>query len=313
MTKTTETKKSRGNFMRVSKQLLAQLDFNKPYEVQLALTIFYKARAGYVAWGDAIVDTTPSLLIKMFGNYADINQRQQKNVIEALISLRDKGVISFKGETVKFKDEVVIDATKLIELSESGKVYVELLIKDFNGIMQVDQVDEKKSSNGIQSLLLQTFLVAKARWNFDNIGKLENIDNFDYEVIQGGGRKDVRELTGVFCNDTYDFIRTHKHYELEEVEAWCWEENLKLYIDKLVEIGCLKATSRKIKDNGTWKTMSFYYTPDTDSEVMKEMIAQYLRRYRYATKEKDETQEQQQERQPLTQKSKRDRQNRRFA
>lgn len=312
MTKTTETKKSRGNFMRVSKQLLAQLDFNKPYEVQLALTIFYKARAGYVAWGDAIVDTTPSLLIKMFGNYADINQRQQKNVIEALISLRDKGVISFKGETVKFKDEVVIDATKLIELSESGKVYVELLIKDFNGIMQVDQVDEKKSSNGIQSLLLQTFLVAKARWNFDNIGKLENIDNFDYEVIQGGGRKDVRELTGVFCNDTYDFIRTHKHYELEEVEAWCWEENLKLYIDKLVEIGCLKATSRKIKDNGTWKTMSFYYTPDTDSEVMKEMIAQYLRRYRYATKEKDETQEQQQAQQPLTQKSKRDR-NRRFA
>ena len=313
MTKTTETKKSRGNFMRVSKQLLAQLDFNKPYEVQLALTIFYKARAGYVAWGDAIVDTTPSLLIKMFGNYADINQRQQKNVIEALISLRDKGVISFKGETIKFKDEVVIDATKLIELSESGKVYVELLIKDFNGIMQVEQVDEKKSSNGIQSLLLQTFLVAKARWNFKNIADLEEIDNFDYEVIQGGGREDVRYLKGVFCNDTYDFIRTHKHYELEEVEAWCWEENLKLYIDKLVEIGCLKATSRKIKDNGTWKTMSFYYTPDADSEVMKEMIAQYLRRYRYATKEKDETQEQQQAQQSITQKSKRDRQNRRFA
>ena len=306
------TTNSRGNFMRVGKQLLGQLDFNKPYETQLALTILYKAKGSYLAWGDAIVDTTPSLLIKMFGSYDDINQRQQKNVIEALISLRDKGVINFRGETIKFKDELIIDATNLIELSESGKSYVELLTKDFYKIMQVDQIEEKKSSNGIQSLLLQTFLVAKARWNFKNIAELEEIDNFDYEVIQGGGREDVRYLKGVFCNDTYDFIRTHKHYELEEVEAWCWEENLKLYFRKLIEIGCLKATSRKIKDNGTWKTMSFYYTPDTDSEVMKEMIAQYLRRYRYATKEKDETQEQQQAQQPLTQKSKRDR-NRRFA
>lgn len=302
------TTNSRGNFMRVGKQLLGQLDFNKPYETQLALTILYKAKGSYLAWGDAIVDTTPSLLIKMFGSYDDINQRQQKNVIEALISLRDKGVINFRGETIKFKDELIIDATNLIELSESGKSYVELLTKDFYKIMQVDQIEEKKSSNGIQSLLLQTFLVAKARWNFKNIAELEEIDNFDYEVIQGGGREDVRYLKGVFCNDTYDFIRTHKHYELEEVEAWCWEENLKLYFRKLIEIGCLKATSRKIKDNGTWKTMSFYYTPEADSEVMEEMVGQYLRRYRYATKEKDETQEQQ----PLTQKSKRDR-NRRFA
>ncbi|WVR22062.1 MAG: hypothetical protein [Malazfec virus 1] len=289
MTQTTTN--SRGNFMRVSKDLLEQLDFNKPYEVQLALTILYKAQGGYVAWGDTLVDTTPSLLIKMFGNYADINQRQQKNVVEALISLRDKGVISYKGETLKFKDEILIDAKNLIGLSESGKVYVELLIKDFNEIMQVEQVEDKKNSNGVQSLLLQTFLVVKARWNFKNIGKLNKIEDFSYEVFQDGGDKEVQELTGVFCSDTYDFIRTHKHYELEEVEAWCWEENLKLYISKLIEIGCLKAKSQKAKNNGTWKTVSFYYTPDIESEKIEAMIGQYMRRYRYATKEKDENNE----------------------
>lgn len=288
----TKKQNTRGKFIRVSKDLLNELDFNSLYETQLALTILYKVLPAYKCWEDTYLDTTPSLLIKMFGTYDDINQRQQKNVVEALIKLRDKGIISFKGETIKFKDEILINAERLIELSESGKTFVELLIQDFFSIMQVQEIKEKKNVNGVQSLLLQTFLVAKARWNFNNIDKLNEVEDFAYEVFQENGDEDIQQLKGVFCNDSYDFIRTHKHYDLDEVEAWACDDYVKCYLETLVELGCIKIKHRKVKTNGTWKTMSFYYTPDIDSEKIEAMIEQYVRRFRYASKEQEEQQSQ---------------------
>lgn len=281
------TKSQRGSFMRIGKNLLNELDFGDIYGTQLALTILYKVSPVYHFWGDPYLITTPSVLIKTFGVYGNINQRQQKNVVESLVNLREKGLIDFNGENVKFKDEILINAQKLVELSEAGKTYVELLIKDFISIMQVEEIKDKKNTNGIQSSLLQTFLVIKCRWNFKNIDKLNKVDDFAYEVFQDGGYEDIQQLKGVFCNDTHDFIRTHKHYDLKEVDAWTCDDHVKLYIDKLIEIGCVKVKSQKARVNGAWKTLSFYYTPDIESVRIEAMVEQYMRRYRYATKESE--------------------------
>ena len=280
---------NRGKFMKVSVELLEMIDYSKPYEMQLALTLLYKGSATYFAWDDALVETTPAMLVQMFGNYSKINARQLASVVGALTDMRDRGLIAFDGD-IKPKDAVVIDTTNLVELSQQ-KPHVELLIKDFYSIMQTDDkiiVNKKEVSvNGIESYLLQAFLVAKARWNFKTIDMLKEVDDFNYAI---GSFEEVQQAKGVFCSDTLDFIRSHKHYDLDEVENWCSDDYLSGYLNKLQDLGCLRIHRYKLLQNGAWAKRNFYYEPTMSFECIDAMVRQYARRHNYTFKE-DEVKE----------------------
>lgn len=275
---------NRGKFMRVSVELLEMIDFEKQYEMQLALTLLYKGQALFGTWGDTLIETTPSILAKTFKK-EELPRRQTDNIVSALVDMRDRGVIVFDGD-IKFKDEVTIDVKPLIDLANSGKVFVELLIEDFYTIMQTDNkiiVNNKEVSvNGVESYLLQSFLVAKARWNSKTIKTLSKVDSFDGAI---GCDEEVQQAKGVFCSDSLDFIRTHKHYELDEVNNWCDDRYLMAYLNKLEELGCIKIYTRKMKlQDGLWKTHNFYYTPTMSFECIEAMVCQYARRHNYVIK-----------------------------
>lgn len=277
----------RGKFMKVSVELLDMIDYSKPYEMQLALTLLYKGSATYFTWDDALVETTPTMLVQTFGNYNGINARQLANVVSALTDMRDRGLIVFDGD-IKPKDFVRIDTTKLVELSQQDK-YVELLIEDFYSIMQTDNkiiVNKKEVVvNGIESYLLQAFLIAKARWNFKTIDMLKEVDDFSYAI---GTFEEVQQAKGVFCSDTLDFIRSHKHYELDEIENWCDDRYLMAYLEKLEELGCIKIYKRKMKSNdGLWITRNVYYEPTMSFECIDAMVRQWARRHNYAIRENE--------------------------
>ena len=277
---------SRGKFMRVSVGLLDMIDFNKAYETQLALTLLYKGQALYNTWGDTLIETTPSLLIKAFKRQ-DIPRRQADNVVNALTDMRDRGLISFDGDDIKFKDEIVIDVKPLMDLANSGTVYVELLAEDFYAIMEGDNkiITNKKevAINGIESYLLQAFLCVKARWNFQTIEYLETVDDFAYAI---NSDEKVQQAKGVFCSDTLDFIRSHKHYSLDEVENWCDDRYLVAYLDKLEQLSCIKTFTYKMKaEEGLTKTRKFYYSPTMSFECIDAMVRQYARRNNFTIKE----------------------------
>lgn len=277
---------NRGRFMRISTNLLDMIDFNMPYEMQLAMTLLYKGQAMLTTWDDTLIETTPSLLIKAFGNYKDINKRQQTNVVNALLDMRDRGLVSFNDD-IKFKDEVSIDTKPLLDLAQQGN-YVELLAEDFYTIMETDSTitingEQKELPNSLESLLLQAFLIVKARWNFKTIDMLADVEDFNYAI---NSDKDVQQAKGAFCSDTLDFIRTHKHYELDAIDTWCDDRYLSAYLDKLQDLGCLKIKDFKMKaEDGSPKTRNFYYVPTMSYECIDAMIRQYARRNNYAIKE----------------------------
>ena len=253
--------------MRVSVELLDMIDYSKPYEMQLAMTLLYKGQALYYTWNNTLIDTTASLLFKAFKK-ENITRRQGENIVDALVDMKDRGLIAFDGE-ISLKEEVVINVKPLLDLANSGDVFVELLAEDFYEIMYSDNVikvngKETKAKDGYESLLLQAFLVAKARWNFVTIDYLKTVDDFAYAIRTD---KEVQQAKGVFCSDTLDFIRTHKHYSLEEVDVWCDDRYLMAYLEKLEELGCIKIYSRKMKvKDGMWKTKKFYYVPTMEFE-----------------------------------------------
>lgn len=285
------TNDNRGKFMRVSVELLDMIDFEKPYETQLVLTLLYKGQALYSTWNDTLIETTASLLFKTFKK-ENITRRQGENIVDALVDMRDRGMITFNGE-ISLKEEVVINVKPLLDLANSGDVFVELLVQDFYEIMYSNNVikvngKEVKAKDGYESLMLQAFLVAKARWNFKTIEYLSQFDNGEIarDITDD---KELQQAKGVFCSDSLDYIRTHKHYSLDEVNVWCDDRYLMAYLEKLEELGCIKIYSKKMKlEDGMWKTHNFYYEPSISDENIYMMVRQYAKRYKYAIKQQEE-------------------------
>lgn len=281
--------KTKENFIRVSVELLNLLDYNIPFEMQLAMTLLYKGRALQLAWDDIYIETTPSLLVKYF-NRKELPRRQENNVVKALTDMRDRGLILFDGD-IKFKDEISINVEPLLKLAYDNPIFVKLPITVLYEIMESDNIikvnnEEVEAKHGYESLLLQTYLTVRARWNTKTINELENVDDFAYAIISD---KTVQDGKGAFCSDTLDYIRTHKHYSLDKIENWCDDRYLKAYLDKLKELGCIKIYSRKMKaQNGTWATRNFYYDPSMSFDCIEAMVGQYARRQNYAIKHKDD-------------------------
>ena len=198
--------KTKENFIRVSVELLNLLDYNIPFEMQLAMTLLYKGRALQLAWDDIYIETTPSLLVKYF-NRKELPRRQENNVVKALTDMRDRGLILFDGD-IKFKDEISINVEPLLKLAYDNPIFVKLPITVLYEIMESDNIikvnnEEVEAKHGYESLLLQTYLTVRARWNTKTINELENVDDFAYAIISD---KTVQDGKGAFCSDTLDYI-----------------------------------------------------------------------------------------------------------
>lgn len=256
--------------MRVSVELLDKLDFNKKYETQLALTLLYKGQALYETWNDTFIETTPSLLMNTFREQG-ISRRQADNVINALMDMRDKGLISFNGDDIGFKDEIIINVKALLEVSNHGSDKVEISLKDFYLIMSNgDNMlirGKEVSANAVESSLLQTLIYIKSCWSPQTINKLEKVVDLPDILEMFGGY-----VGGVYCSDSVDFIRSHKHTSLGEVDNWSDDKYLVAYLSKLEELGCIKTTIHKIKKNGATKTRNIYYSPSVGLECINTII-----------------------------------------
>lgn len=273
-------------FMRVGLDLLEVLDPSKTYEVQLALTMLYMAKPLYTFCGDHYLKTTPSLLIRQFGNNENITRRQQVNVVEAMGSLCDKGLVMINKE-LGFKEEMQIDVKPLLELAESGE-FVKISFTDFHTIMECEQPlnvkGKEKLIYGIESLLLSALFYISGSYNCKNLAYLMEFDEGEVARDISHDEK-LQSLKYVFCNATLDQIRTHKHPRLTETKTWVDEDYLSAVINKLEELNVVKIyRSRIVGENGKWRNMNFYYPPEIPDCNMEVMIKQYSKRNNYAIK-----------------------------
>lgn len=275
-----------GKFLRIGLELLEMLDEQKTYEVQLALTLLYLVKPQYEWYGDCYVRTTPSLLIRQFGNYEKLNQRQQKNVLDAINDLKCRGLINF-DEDLKFKNELFINTQPLLVLAEKGS-FIKININDFISIMEDDEPimveGKEKSINGIESLLLLTFMSISGHFDNKSIKKLLEFD--DGEVARDINTDEkLQKLKYVFCNASLDFLRSHKHPSLPTIENWIDDDYLSPLIFRLVDLGLLGMLKRKVRnEQSKWINMNFYYPAKIPEQNMIVMISQYAKRMNYAIK-----------------------------
>ena len=275
-----------GRFMRIGLDLLDSLDETKTYEIQLALTLLYLVKPRYVWYGDSYIKTSPSLLIKQFGNYEKINQRQQLNVVETLVDLKERGLIIFERE-IKFKEEILINVKPLLILAESEN-FVKIKIKDFFTLMESETPlilrGKEKTINGIETLSLLTLIYINATFNNESLEYLKEFDTGEVARDITTDRK-LQNLNYVFCNATLEQIRTHKHPSLENVSNWIDEDYLSAIINRLETLGIIKIVKKKVTcEKGMKRNMNFYYSPEIDSDNMEVIINQYVRRMGYVIK-----------------------------
>lgn len=275
-------------FLKVSVELLDLLDCEKTFELQLAMTLLFQVKPQYEWYGDTIITTTPSLLIKYFGNYTDMSRRQAENVINSLIDMRDRGLIQFKADKVTFQTELTINVKPLLELADKGKQFVKITNEDFITIMIDDEpltTSSKKQPQDSHSTMLWMYFSSTSCFNWKNINYL--VDNFDKGEVARDITDDKRlqELKYVFCNASIDELRFRKHNTLKLDKCICCNDYASACMTRLVELGILKVQKRGVvDDNRTYKDMNFYYLPIIHDENMEVIVCQWAKRHNYVIK-----------------------------
>ena len=293
-------------FIKISKDLLDMVDETKEYQLQLVATLIYLTKNHYELYGDSYVYTTPSLLIKQFGNYSNINEksmeRQRPKIIDALLDLRDIGLISFSCEVDKngkekkptFKEELYINTKTLLELANK-EPFVKLDVEMFLDIMQDKKLitvnNEQLQKNAVESYLLWMYCSVASEWNVKNMAKLKEYDGEVSCHIDSKENNELSELKFVFCNASIDVLRSRKHQQLELDSNWCGDDYAFAYINKLIELGCIRVIKRRVKTNEGWRDMNFYYSPMFGYDDMLVMVRQWASRKRYAIKERDKAEQ----------------------
>ena len=290
-------------FMKVSYELLDMIDETKEYELQLAMTLIYLTKNNYEWNNDSFIYTTASMLIKQFGNYQNINEktmeRQRPKIIDALLDLRDRGLIAFTTEKAKpsFKEELFIDTKVLLDLAVK-EPFAKLNVEHFYSIMQdkkpITVNNEPVQKNAVESFLLWFLLNIQSEWNVKN---METLKNFDGEVVRYIGEErtdnelttnELSELTFVFTCSSVDILRGRRYNKVEFSNNLCGDDYASAYINKLIELGCIKVIKQNVKTNDGWRNMNFYYSPIFRFDDMLAMVKQWARRKRYAIKQREE-------------------------
>lgn len=298
-------------FMKVSYELLDMIDETKEYQLQLAMTLIYLTKNNYEWNGDSYIYTTPSMLIKQFGNYQNINEkameRQRPKIIDALLDLRDRGLIAFDTEKKPtFKEELFIDTKELLELANK-EPFAKLNVEHFFSIMQdrepITVNNEPTQKNAVESYLLWFLLNIQSEWNNKN---METLKEFDGEVARfigdefvAGEPNPLRKLTFIFTCSPADALRSRRYNKVYFKNNLCGDDYAYAYINKLIELGCIKVIKRRIKTDNGWRDMNFYYSPVFKYNDMMTMVSQWASRKRYAIKKQQEELQDQEDNQPV--------------
>ena len=274
-------------FLKIGTSVLDVIDVEKPFELQLALTMLFQVYPHYVFYGDTVLMTTPSILVRYFGNYEDLKRVTGDNVIDALLDMRDRGLVKFKADKVTLKTELTIDVKPLLNLNEMDQQFVKIKNTDFIKIMTNKEpftIGEKRVfPQGMHSIILWMYCSVNC-FNWDNINYLSNFDAGEVARDIADDKK-LQELTYVFCNASLETLRFRKHATLELETCICCDDYAHASLKRLVELGVLKVQKHRIIQlDGTFKTMNLYYLPILNDENMKIIIKQYCRRYNFAIK-----------------------------
>lgn len=285
-------------FIKVSVELLDMIDETKDYELQLALTLIYLTRLNYEYCGDSYLWTSASMLAKQFGKYTNINDKamdKQKNkFIDGLVDLRDRALIEFDSKKNKpaLKDELFINVKPLLDLANK-EPFVKLNVNDFLSIMSDDTTltvnREEVTKNAVESYLFWMLFSIQGEWNVDN---MKTLKRYEGEVTRYIGDKgnELADLVFVFSNSSVDTLRKRKHVILPLEENWCSDDYGYAYINKLIELGCIKEIKQRVRTNNGWRDMNFYYSPIFQYDDMLPMVRQWARRNNYAIKQREEKQ-----------------------
>ena len=292
-------------FIKVSYELLDMIDETKEYELQLAMTLIYLTKNNYEWNNDSFIYTTPSMLIKQFGNYKNINdkpmERQRPKIIDALLDLRDRGLIAFITEKAKpsFKEELLIDTKALLDLT-SKEPFAKLNVEHFFNIMQDENSitvnNEPVQKNAVESYLLWFLLNIQSEWK---VKDMKTLKEYEGEVTRYIGNEqtdnelttnELSELTFVFTYSSVDVLRGRRYNEVKFNNNLCGDDYAYAYINKLIELGCIKVIKRRVKTNDGWREMNFYYSPIFKHDDMLAMVHQWARRKRYAIKQRENKQ-----------------------
>lgn len=287
-------------FMRVSYDLLDMIDETKEYQLQLVMTLIYLTKNNYEWNGDSFIYTTPSMLIKQFGNYNNINdkamERQRPKIIDALLDLRDRGLIAFDVEKKPtFKEELFINTKELLELA-SKEPFIKLNVEHFFDIMENRELitvnNEPIQKNAVESYLLWFLLNVQSEWNVEN---MKTLKKFDGEVTRYIGNKqtdneltnnELSKLTFVFTCSPIDILRSRKHNKTKLENNLCCDDLAFAFINKLIDLGCIRVIKRRVKTNDGWRDMNFYYSPIFKHDDMLAMVNQWAKRKNYAIKQR---------------------------
>ena len=302
-------------FIKVSYELLDMIDETKEYELQLAMTLIYLTKNNYEWYSDSFVYTTPSMLIKQFGNYKNINdkpmERQRPKIIDALLDLRDRGLIAFITEKAKpsFKEELLINTKALLDLANK-EPFAKLNVEHFFNTMQdgnsIIVNNEPIQKNAVESYLLWFLLNIQSEWNADN---MKTLKEYEGEVTRYIGNEQtdnelttnkLSELTFVFTCSSVDVLRGRRYNKVEFSNNLCGDDYAYAYINKLIELGCIKVIKRRVKTNDGWRDMNFYYSPIFKHDDMLAMVKQWAKRKRYAIKQRENKQQPKQEQEQQT-------------
>lgn len=309
-------------FMKVSYELLDMIDETKEYQLQLAMTLIYLTKNNYEWNNDSYIYTTQSMLIKQFGNYQNINEksmeRQRLKITDALLDLRNRGLISFSCEVDKngkekkptFKEELFINTKALLDLA-SKEPFAKLNVEHFFSIMQdaepVIVNNEPAQKNAVESYLLWFLLNIQSEWNNKNMEKLKEFDGevarFIGDEFVDGEPNPLRTLKFIFTCSPIDVLRGRRYNKVELKNNLCGDDYAYAYINKLIELGCIKVIKRRIKTDNGWRDMNFYYSPVFKYNDMMTMVSQWASRKRYAIKKQQEELQEQDDIQPVETKS----------
>ena len=292
-------------FIKVSYELLDMIDETKEYELQLAMTLIYLTKSNYEWNNDSFIYTTPSILIKQFGKYQNINdkamERQRPKIIDALMDLKDRGLIVFTTEKAKpsFKEELFINTKTLLDLA-SQEPFAKLNVEHFFNIMEDKESiivnDEPIQKNAVESYLLWFLFNIQSEWNTKN---METLKEFDGEVTRyiGDEQTDneltnnvLSELTFVFTCSPIDVLRNRRYNKVKFNNNLCGDDYAYAYINKLIELNCIKVIKQNVKTNDGWRNMNFYYSPIFKHDDMLAMVKQWARRKQYAIKQREKKQ-----------------------
>lgn len=277
-------------------------------------------------WLDIKNEWTTSLDSLFVNTKIKLSKEDKSKLVEALQYLNDLKIIYTEAMPKGFAKEFVINPNKC-DLAK-GKSYMLVRVDEFHRILNGKLAEVR------QELALYIFYVSTVDGTHvhqsladlaERLTDKQYCDSDDCSAWLVGMKKEkTDELLEVVCWWSLEDITTHTHSKDERGNEWITRPTLSKVLKRLDKKGIITTVTVKCKGFANKLVLcksehkpliEAYYERKDDQAKWAWYEENYGDKSKTKTKKnkQNETQEQQQERQSITQKSKRDRKNRRFA